>query len=172
MAESIITKLEHLKTVATKSEARYAKKSALEALKAQVAEMEASSLPIGSVYRPGGSYAFASLPAPSAETLGMVYNVTDAFTTTAQFVEGADIPVDAGANVAVVERDGVYKFDLMGSGMVDTSGLVEKETGKGLSSNDFTDADKEKLDGIRIATDVEVDAMLEAVYVDDDESEV
>ena len=44
---------------------------------------------VSSVYKPAGSVAFADLPAAAEATLGNVYNVTDAFTTTADFVEGA-----------------------------------------------------------------------------------
>lgn len=47
---------------------------------------------------------------------------------------------------------------------VDLSNYVEKETGKGLSTNDYTDADKTKLAGIDFATDTEVTEMLEAVF--------
>ena len=44
---------------------------------------------ISSVYKPAGAVAFAELPSLSESILGNVYNVTDAFTTTANFVEGA-----------------------------------------------------------------------------------
>lgn len=54
------------------------------------------------VYQAGGSKAFADLPAASATTLGMVYNITDDFTTTEDFVEGDGIDVAAGTDVAVV----------------------------------------------------------------------
>ena len=47
---------------------------------------------ISSVYKPAGAVAFAELPSLSESILGNVYNVTDAFTTTANFVEGANIP--------------------------------------------------------------------------------
>jgi hypothetical protein len=58
---------------------------------------------IGKVYKPKGSVAFASLPAASAATLGEVYNVTDEFTTTASYVEGAGKTHPAGTNVGIVE---------------------------------------------------------------------
>lgn len=58
---------------------------------------------IGSVYRPSGSLAFASLPALTAENLGKVYNVTNAFTTTSDFVEGAGKKYKAGADVGIIE---------------------------------------------------------------------
>lgn len=40
------------------------------------------------------------------------------------------------------------KVERVGDWAVDLSGYVEKEAGKGLSTNDFTDADKTKLDGV------------------------
>ena len=57
-----------------------------------------------SPYSPGGSIAFASLPAASADTSGMVFNITDDFTTTADFVEGAGIDCNAGTDVAIVKQ--------------------------------------------------------------------
>lgn len=113
---------------------------------------------ISAVYKPAGSVAFASLPALSADVLGDVYNVTDAFTTTANFVEGAGSKYPKGTNVVVVKVGDAYKYDVL-AGFVDLSGLVEKEDGKGLSANDFTDALKTKLDGITAgATKVEASA--------------
>ena len=41
---------------------------------------------ISSTYKPSGSVEFASLPTPSADNLGNVYNVTDAFTAGATFI--------------------------------------------------------------------------------------
>ena len=79
---------------------------------------------ISSVYKPAGSVAFASLPTLSSNVLGNVYNVTDAFTTTANFVEGAGKSYPAGTNVVVVEpTSGTYKFDVL-SGFVDLSSYV------------------------------------------------
>ena len=46
---------------------------------------------VSSVYKPGGSAAFDSLPELSAPNLGKVVNVTDGFTTTEDFVESAEI---------------------------------------------------------------------------------
>ncbi|HIT31693.1 MAG TPA: hypothetical protein IAC25_02500 [Candidatus Enterenecus stercoripullorum] len=82
---------------------------------------------ISAVYKPGGSLAFASLPEPSATVLGMVYNVTDGFTTTDNFLEGAGKAHPAGENVAVVDvGEGNYKFDVL-SGFVDLSGYTNTE---------------------------------------------
>lgn len=58
---------------------------------------------ISAVYKPAGSVAFAALPALAEDVLGNVYNVTDAFTTTANFVEGAGNKYPKGTNVVVVK---------------------------------------------------------------------
>lgn len=52
----------------------------------------------------------------------------------------------------------------VGDWTVDLSGYVEKEDGRGLSSNDYTDADKAKLDSLEFASDEEVTAMLAEVF--------
>ena len=79
---------------------------------------------ISSVYKPAGSVAFASLPTLASNVLGNVYNVTDAFTTTTDFVEGSGKSYPAGTNVVVVEpTSGTYKFDVL-AGFVDLSGYV------------------------------------------------
>ena len=102
---------------------------------------------ISAVYKPAGSVVFAELPALSESILGNVYNVTDAFTTTANFVEGAGNKYPKGTNVVVVKVGDAYKYDVL-AGFVDLSGYVEKEAGKGLSDENFTAALKDKLDGI------------------------
>lgn len=86
----------------------------------QTAAQVASALDaaVSSVYKPSGSYAFASLPAPSAETLGCVYNVTNAFSTTSSFLEGTGHTHPAGTNVVVIMDGSAYKFDTL-AGMVD-----------------------------------------------------
>ena len=79
---------------------------------------------VASVYKPAGSIAFANLPALAANVLGNVYNVTDAFTTTADFVEGEGKKHPAGTNVVVVNTGTneapIYKFDVL-AGFVDLS---------------------------------------------------
>ena len=108
---------------------------------------------VSSTYRAGGSVAFAALPELSEANLGLVVNVTDTFTTTASFVEGAGGKHPAGTNVAVVQVGGAYLY-----------GLQEKVEGKGLSTNDYTNEDKAKLAGMEIASDDEVNAMLAEVF--------
>ena len=154
---------------------------------------------------PKGSVAFASLPTPGATNVGWMYNVTDAFTTTASFVEGAGKKFPAGTNVYVVNPSGsTYKWDVLpgegpqpgtstpaangtaspgsaagysredhvhptdttrqakitasgilkgnGSGGVSAAvagtDYVAPVSGKGLSTNDYTTAEKNKLTGI------------------------
>lgn len=110
---------------------------------------------ISAVYKPAGSVAFADLPTLAENVLGNVYNVTNAFTTTDNFVEGAGNKYPKGTNVVVVKSGEDYKFDVL-AGFVDLSGKVDKEDGKGLSTNDFTDELKAKLDAIAAgATKVE-----------------
>ena len=117
------------------------------------------SAAISSVYKPAGSTTFAALPAPAANVLGNVYNVTDAFTTTDQFVEGAGKSYPAGTNVAVVLVGEDYKYDVL-SGMVDLSNYsttdeiaqtyaTKNEVTTGLSGK------VDKVDGSRLMTDAE-----------------
>ena len=57
---------------------------------------------LGSAFRAKGSTAFASLPAPASATKGDVWNITDQFTTTDQFVDGSGKTLPAGTNVVAV----------------------------------------------------------------------
>lgn len=102
---------------------------------------------IGRVYKAGGSKAFANLPEASAETLGYVYNVTDAFTTTDSFVEGAGKSFAAGTDVGVVADGDTYKYNVFAQ-FNDMSNYVEKDGAKVLSDNNYSDTDVEKLGGI------------------------
>ena len=82
----------------------------------------AISTAISSVYKPAGSIVFANLPTPSASNEGNVYNVTNAFTTTSSFVEGAGINYPAGTNVVCINTSGTtYKWDVL-AGFIDLSG--------------------------------------------------
>lgn len=87
---------------------------------------------LSAVYKAAGSVAsISALPTPSATYLGYVYDVEAAFTTTADFVEGAGIDYPAGTDVAIiaVQSGGstVYKYDAM-SGFVDLSAYIEAPT--------------------------------------------
>ena len=88
---------------------------------------------VSTVYKPCGTVKFADLPEPSAETLGNVYNIEDAFTTNAKFVEGKSKECTAGANVGIIvikntddstgEVTETYKYDLFNAS-VDLTGYV------------------------------------------------
>lgn len=78
---------------------------------------------ISSTYKPAGSIMFSFLPTLRADQEGKVYNIIDAFTTTEDFVEGADNKYPAGTNVVCIDTDdaGTYKWDVL-AGFVDLSG--------------------------------------------------
>lgn len=143
---------ENLSTFAAQMKAKYAKKADLTALSAAVAAKANSADvytkteidgKISSVYKPGGSVAFADLPAADEAHLGLVYNVTDKFTATDAFLEGAGGKHPAGTNVVIVKSGEDYKYDVL-AGFVDLSGYVEKKDGERL----MTDAEGVKLEGV------------------------
>lgn len=87
----------------------------------------AISSAVAGVYTPKGSIAFASLPTAAAGNKGWVYNVSDAFTTTAAFVEGAGHSYGAGTNVVCVDAgSGSYKWDVL-AGTIDLTELTANE---------------------------------------------
>lgn len=92
---------------------------------------------------PKGTVAYASLPTPAKANLGYMYNVSDAFTTDARFVEGAGKLYEAGANVYVVavttDSSTEYKFDVF-MGFVDLSGYQTKADMPGAATNEDIDA--------------------------------
>ena len=101
-----------------------------------------SSLPSAIV--PKGTKTFAQL-VPStdlaAANVGFMWNISDAFTTTADFVEGAGKSIPAGANVYVANPStGVYKYDIF-QGMYDLSGYALKSE-MSVTPGTGTDADK------------------------------
>ncbi len=79
---------------------------------------------IRALYKPKGSKTAAQLIEELLveDNLGNVYNMSEDFTTTALFIEGAGIEYGAGSNVVIVEESvGVIKFDVLGSPIVDVS---------------------------------------------------
>lgn len=80
---------------------------------------------------PKGTKAFSGL-APQTDLVaghvGWMWNISDAFTTTSDFVEGAGKSVPAGANVYVANPEtGVYKYDVL-SGELDLTNYKTKQT--------------------------------------------
>ena len=92
---------------------------------------------VSSAYHAAGTKTVADLTNALlvAANEGNVYNMTDAGTTTADFIEGAGKPIRIGDNVGVAKVGNDYKFDLL-SGFVDTSTFVEKSATAGLIKND------------------------------------
>ena len=121
-------------------------------------------------------------------TTGGEPNVITAVKNNGTALEVTDKAVDIGPTVAAAVADAdqyIYmvpkaggkngdKYDEymvldgevepVGDWAVDLSGYQAAEEGKGLSSNDFTDEAKAKLDGITFATDAEVAAALAEIY--------
>lgn len=106
-----------------------------------VAVKSAIDSAVSSAYKAAGSVAFANLPTLSKTIEGNVYNLTDAFTTTANFVEGAGKSYPAGTNIVCINTatsgTAVYKWDVL-AGFVDLSGYVQtsrKINNKALTSD-------------------------------------
>lgn len=80
---------------------------------------------VSTVYTPKGSTdgttSLAGLMASGK--IGDVYNVTSAFVTDGNFVEGSGQSYPAGTNVVLVEVDGARKWDVL-AGSLDTSSFI------------------------------------------------
>jgi len=124
---------ENLTTFAAQMKAKYAQKKDVPTkvsdltndAKYQTEEQVAATVnaKVSSLYHPGGSVAFADLPELSEANMGVVVNVTDKFTTTDNFLEGAGNEHPAGTNVVVVKAGESYKYDAL-AGFVDLSGYA------------------------------------------------
>jgi len=83
--------------------------------------------------KPKGTITFAQLPPLTAVNLNNVYNISDSFTTTSDFVEGAGHAHSAGSNVAIIntgtDQNPVYKYDVM-VGPTDLSAFWTSTTGQ------------------------------------------
>lgn len=64
---------------------------------------------------PMGTKAFEELPSASTATIGSMYNISNEFTTTADFEEGAGIKVPMGANVYLTAN---HKWDILAGSLV------------------------------------------------------
>ena len=93
---------------------------------------EKVSAAIAGALIPSGSIAFADLPALAKANCNKIYNITDAFTTTADFVEGTGKDYPAGTNVAIINvgtsSSPSYKYDCY-TGTFDFSGFATKVSG-------------------------------------------
>lgn len=82
--------------------------------------------------QPKGSVTFANLPSLTAANLNTMYNVSDAFVSTSDFIDGAGVSYPANTNVAIINTgtaaDPVYKYDAM-PGATDLSVFLLKSGG-------------------------------------------
>ena len=92
---------------------------------------------ISTAYKVKGSTAFASLPTPSEAEEGNVWNITDGFTTTDNFLEGAGKKYPAGTNIVCVEEgEGTFKFDVL-PGFIDVDSFVKNADIEAVSEDDI-----------------------------------
>lgn len=118
----------------------------------------AKSADISTVYKYKGKVATYSALPTADQVAGDVYNVEAADATNG---------INAGDNVVWNGTD----WDNL-SGIVDLSGYVTKEDGKGLSTNDFTDDLKNKLDTLSATVDETVsDEEIAALFTTSGSSE-
>lgn len=176
---------ENLTTFADQMKQKYAQKDAIPAAVSQLtndagyqteAQVSAAiSAKVSSTYKAGGSVAFDALPELTEVNLGMVVNVTEKFTTTGDFVEGAGQKHPAGTNVAVVQSGEAYKYDVL-AGFVDLSGYAETaqvaadiDAAKTAAVDTANAATDEKLESYIKATDIETatEAEILALFGDD-----
>ena len=118
-----------------------------ETVEAALAELLGKINALPSSIVPKGTKAFAGLDPTTdlvAANVGFMYNISDAFTTTADFAEGAGHSIPAGANVYVANvgtaETPSYKYDIF-QGMYDLSGYALKSE---MSITDGTGADADK----------------------------
>lgn len=118
-----------------------------ETVESALAELLGKIQALPSSIVPKGTKAFAGLnPATdlAAANVGFMWNISDAFTTTADFAEGAGHSIPAGANVYVANvgtaETPSYKYDIF-QGMYDLSGYALKSE---MSITDGTGADADK----------------------------
>ena len=118
-----------------------------ETVEAALAELLGKIQAIPSSIIPKGTRTFSQL-VPSTDlaagSLGFMWNISDAFTTTADFAEGAGKSIPAGANIYVANVGTVaepsYKYDIF-QGMYDLSGYALKSE---MSVTPGTDANADK----------------------------
>lgn len=175
-----LTKLKHLRQLAEKVQSDYALKSSLPT---KVSDLEndsnfqtgtqvsdAISAAVAGALIPGGSVQFADLPALAKANCNHIYNISDKFTTTADFLEGAGVAYPAGTNVAIINTgttsSPVYKYDTY-TGTFDFSGFAEKVSGAtsgnfaALDTNgNLTDSGKNASSYSLVAVDTEGDGTI------------
>ena len=149
-----VVKVSQLNYFKTKADALYQTKaiSAITGLSAETVESALAELlgkiqAIPSAIIPKGTRTFSQL-APSTDlvagSLGFMWNISDAFTTTSDFAEGSGKAVAAGSNIYVANvgtaAEPSYKYDIF-AGPIDLSGYALKSE---MSITDGTGDDADK----------------------------
>jgi len=130
--------LQIVEAMEEKQKRQFANKAATNAaiaLKANAADVYTKpevDAKIAVAYKPGGNKTAETLTSALlvAANNGMVYNMSEGFTTTANFVEGEGKTYPAGTNVAVIEdtaNPGTYVFDVL-PGFIDVAALSATAT--------------------------------------------
>lgn len=104
---------------------------------ADTAIKNAVDIAVAGVYKVKGSIAFAEATL-EGQVEGNVYNITDAFTTTADFVEGAGVKYPAGTNIVAVTVGESLKWDVM-AGTYDFSDFLMKDDIRSLTAEEIAD---------------------------------
>ena len=90
---------------------------------------QAAAESVSGSLRPMGTVAFANLPSIASSSPGDMYNISDEFTTTNDFLEGPGIVVNLGSNVYLTESN---KWDILaGSPVTGIKGNAESNYRKG-----------------------------------------
>lgn len=151
-----VVKVSQLNYFKTKADALYQTKAisaitglSAETVEAALAELLGKIQAIPSAIIPKGTRTFSQL-APSTDlvagSLGFMWNISDAFTTTSDFAEGSGKPVAAGSNIYVANvgtaAEPSYKYDIF-AGPIDLSGYALKsemsvEAGTGANADKTT----------------------------------
>lgn len=97
---------------------------------------------VSAAYKPKGNATLATLPPLTNANLNNVYNMTEDFTTTADFAEGEGKEVKAGNEVGIIniatDPDArVIKYTVLG-GFIDLSNYVQKSSTAGVIDNNGT----------------------------------
>lgn len=88
-------------------------------------------------YKIRGTSTFANLPSVLTESMnGYVYNVTDAFTTDARFIEGAGKKYPAGTDVVIIDNSSYAAVTPVGSENPLTEGWYEIVSGEYIATTD------------------------------------
>lgn len=119
---------------------------------------------LGSALIPRGTVEFANLPSVSSTAVkdGYMWNISDSFTTTSDFVEGAGLSIPMGANVYKVTINNVPKWDILAGSSAQvytgTEAQIEQAIqqgllGEGVMINSLDDGDDDLLTTSMISHD-------------------